>query len=109
MAAGFTASGPPARSPEPGESGVDVRELIDEARDRRLVLVPDGSELHITEPAETEAPATLLKALADKAAEVIAFLRGESRARIAALEAERPIIEPGPGVPVAWREGYEDG
>jgi hypothetical protein len=100
----FRAAGP---IPEPGESEIDVCELIDEARDRHLVLVADGPELHVTEPPEIETPAILLEALADKTAEVIAFLRGESRARVAALDAKRPIIELGPGVPAAWREGYD--
>ena len=66
-----------------------VEPLINKARSYDAVLVADGSDLVVIERWLSELPLSTLRALVADAANVIALLRAESRARTAGDE-DRP-------------------
>jgi hypothetical protein len=65
-----------------------IKALMDEARWRRVVLVADGHDLIVVEPWLSTLAIETLQELEEKAAGLIAALRGQSRARTALLQYE---------------------
>jgi hypothetical protein len=75
-----------AADPIPALAPRHLLPLINAARSYDAVLVADGSDLIVIERWLSELPLSTLRALVAEAANVIALLRAESRARTAADE-----------------------
>ena len=72
-----------ALGPIPASAPLHLLPLIEAARSRDAVLVPDGPDLIVIERSLSKLPASTLRALVAEAAGLIACLRSESRTRTA--------------------------
>ena len=72
----------------PAQPSPDTAVLLDKVRRVGVVLIGDGMEVHIVERWKGQLHRQALRTLQDNAGAVITVLRGEHRARVAALPPE---------------------